>query len=101
MPAWRDIEIQLAANDRRRYWPIIPVVVATVLSIPGLWIHAWVSLGVLVAGIVVAVLLRRTIAVRCPACKRMVRMYGSGTDYVKLLSLKQCPYCNVKYDLAA
>src|SRR5260221_1721039 len=96
--SWRDIETQLAIANKRKYWPIVPVVVATIGSTLALFVDAVLCLGILVGGIGVAVYLRSLIGVRCPSCKRMIRMYGSGTQFVKLLSLKQCPYCETKFD---
>ncbi|NVB85688.1 MAG: hypothetical protein HOV81_45410 [Kofleriaceae bacterium] len=99
MVPWREIEKQLAANEKRKSWPMIAVVVATALSIPAFFAgQLLMSLLLVVGGVAIGVLLRRAIAVRCPSCQRRIRMYDAGIDYVKLQSLKQCPYCGVKFD---
>lgn len=102
MPPQRDIKAQLAANEKLKIWPPIIVVTATALSIPALFTgYLVLSLVLVVAGVALGVLVRRRIGVRCPSCGRLIRMYDSGTDYLKLQSLKQCPHCGVKLDVAA
>jgi hypothetical protein len=106
MPSsWRDIEEQLADYNRRRWQPAAWALGSILLMVivGGISGNVGVALFIAAIGIGAAIALSATLGVRCPACRRNMNDLGArGASLLTLLvSLRQCPLCQHKFDDAA
>ena len=104
--AWREIEQQLAAYNKRKHRPLmwalgsIALMLVLAIATHGVGLLPMLPLAI---GLPVAIVLSSTIGVRCPACKRLMNDIGArgAGPLMLLVNLKQCPLCQHKFDDAA